>query len=102
MLAEGALPRQVWTPLMLGEGTDTGIALRICVAAADRAYCHHNPVSGLPAQSGLVPGSLSQEAAPMSAPSWGALFRHGRMAHTLLLTLGVGVHAIDVFIIATV
>jgi hypothetical protein len=38
----------------------------------------------------------------MSTPSWGALFRHGRMAHTLLLTLGVGVHAIDVFIIASV
>jgi MFS family permease len=38
----------------------------------------------------------------MSSPSWGALFRHGRAGHTLLLTLGVGVHAIDVFIIATV
>src|SRR5215510_2961474 len=45
---------------------------------------------------------MPQEAAPVSAPSWGALFRHGRMAHTLLLTLGVGVHAIDVFIIASV
>src|SRR5215475_7472104 len=60
MLAEGALPRQVWAPLMLGEGTDTGIALRICVAAADRAYCHHNPVPGLPAQSGLAPGSARE------------------------------------------
>ncbi len=30
------------------------------------------------------------------------MFRHRRAAHTLLLTLGVGVHAIDVFIIATV
>ncbi len=38
----------------------------------------------------------------MSAPSWAALWRHGRAAHTLILTLGVGVHAIDVFIIATV
>ncbi len=38
----------------------------------------------------------------MSSPSWGALFRDGRAAHTLLLTLGVGVHAIDVFIIATI
>lgn len=38
----------------------------------------------------------------MSSPSWGALFRRERAAHTFLLTLGVGVHAIDVFIIATV
>jgi MFS family permease len=38
----------------------------------------------------------------MSSPSWAALLRNGRGAHTLLLTLGVGVHAIDVFIIATV
>jgi MFS family permease len=45
---------------------------------------------------------MPQEAAPLSAPSWGALLRHGRLAHTLLLTLGVGVHAIDVFIIASV
>src|SRR2546421_1488608 len=37
----------------------------------------------------------------MSA-SWGALFRSERAAYTLILTLGVGVHAIDVFIIATV
>ena len=38
----------------------------------------------------------------MSSSSWAALWRSGRAAHTLLLTLGVGVHAIDVFIIATV
>jgi hypothetical protein len=30
------------------------------------------------------------------------LFRDGRAAHTVLLTLGVGVHAIDVFIITTI
>jgi MFS family permease len=38
----------------------------------------------------------------MSSPSWAELFRDGRAAHTLLLTLGVGAYAIDVFIIATV
>jgi MFS family permease len=38
----------------------------------------------------------------MPSSSWAALFRSGRAAHTLILTLGVGVHAIDVFIIATV
>lgn len=38
----------------------------------------------------------------MSSPSWAALFRDGRATHTILLMVGVGVHAIDVFIIATV
>jgi hypothetical protein len=37
-----------------------------------------------------------------TSASWSALFRGTHLAHTLLLTLGVGVHAIDVFIIATV
>src|SRR2546425_8965992 len=44
----------------------------------------------------------TQGAASMSSPSWGALLRHGRAADILLLTLGVGVHAIDVFILATI
>jgi MFS family permease len=38
----------------------------------------------------------------MTSASWSALFRGRHLAHTLLLTLGVGVHAMDVFIIATV
>ena len=38
----------------------------------------------------------------MSVSAWSPLF-HGRLAGlTLLLTLGVGVHAVDVFIVATV
>lgn len=38
----------------------------------------------------------------MAEASWSALFQGRRAAHTLLLTLGVGVHAVDVFIVATV
>jgi MFS family permease len=38
----------------------------------------------------------------MSTASWSTLFQGRRAAHTLLLTLGVGVHAVDVFIVATV
>jgi len=42
---------------------------------------------------------MPQAAAPMSALSWEALLRHGRMAHTLLRILGVGVPALDVFVL---
>jgi MFS family permease len=38
----------------------------------------------------------------MSTTSWGALFRGHHLIPTLILNLGVAVHAIDVFIIATV
>ena len=38
----------------------------------------------------------------MSAPSWSELFRGRNAAYTLILDLGIGLHAIDVFIIATV
>ncbi|MBM3225227.1 MAG: MFS transporter [Candidatus Tectomicrobia bacterium] len=38
----------------------------------------------------------------MATATWGALCREGRAAPTILLTLSVGIHAIDVFIIATV
>jgi MFS family permease len=38
----------------------------------------------------------------MSASAWSPLFHGRRAALTVLLTLGVGVHAVDVFIVATV
>jgi MFS family permease len=38
----------------------------------------------------------------MSTPSWAALFRGPHLVHTIILSLGVAVHAIDVFIISTV
>ena len=38
----------------------------------------------------------------MSVPSWSELFRGRNAAYTLILDLGIGLHAIDVFIIATV
>lgn len=38
----------------------------------------------------------------MSTPSWSELFRGRYAAYTLILDLGIGLHAIDVFIIATV
>ena len=33
---------------------------------------------------------------------WADLFRDGRSKYTLLLNLGVGIHALDIFIITTV
>ncbi len=38
----------------------------------------------------------------MTAPAWTELFRGRRAAYTVTLNLGIGLHAIDVFIIATV
>lgn len=38
----------------------------------------------------------------ISPPSWASLLQDGRAAHTLLLNLGVAIHAVDVFIITTV
>lgn len=38
----------------------------------------------------------------MPAATWATVFQGRRAAQTLLLTLGVGVHAVDVFIVATV
>jgi predicted MFS family arabinose efflux permease len=38
----------------------------------------------------------------VAAASWSALFRGRHLAHTLLLTLGVGVHAIGIHLVATV
>lgn len=38
----------------------------------------------------------------MAASPWGALWRDGRAAYSLLLILSVGIHAIDIFIITTV
>jgi MFS family permease len=37
-----------------------------------------------------------------SSPSWSSLFHGPRAAHTVLLNLGVAIHAVDVFIITTV
>ena len=38
----------------------------------------------------------------VTAASWSALFRGRQLAYTLLLTLGVGVHAIGIHLVATV
>jgi len=38
----------------------------------------------------------------MPASDWGALFRDGRGAFTVILNLGIGLHAIDMFLISTV
>lgn len=37
-----------------------------------------------------------------SSPSWSSIFQGPRAAHTVLLNLGVAIHAVDVFIITTV
>jgi MFS family permease len=37
----------------------------------------------------------------MASASWSVLFRGQQLAYTALLTLGVGVHAVDVFIVST-
>lgn len=39
--------------------------------------------------------------ARMASASWSVLFRGQKLAYTVLLTLGVGVHAVDVFIVST-
>jgi predicted MFS family arabinose efflux permease len=38
----------------------------------------------------------------MRSSAWQELFRHGRAAPTVILTLAIGLHAIDVFVISTV
>ena len=43
----------------------------------------------------------SAESAPPVA-GWGELWREGRAVYTVILNLGIGLHAIDVFIISTV
>lgn len=42
------------------------------------------------------------EPAPEAKAEWAELFRDGRGTYTILLNLGIGLHALDIFIITTV
>ncbi len=48
----------------------------------------------------VMTDEISSEGAPDT--SWGAMFRGVRGIQTILLNVGIGVHAIDIFVIATV
>ena len=50
----------------------------------------------------MADSTETENAAADQKASWADLFRGGRAKYTILLNLGVGIHALDIFIITTV
>lgn len=45
---------------------------------------------------------MTQEESAQTDAGWGSLFRNGLGIYTVMLNLGIGLHAVDVFIVSTV